>query len=110
MSGRSIFGQLQPWLGMVMAAAGWAGSHQVASASIFDDCRAASPLFVLLTGLIGLALAIAGGLFSLIARRRQGESAGRHFIALTGILFAALASFAIVLQSVSALIIPPCAG
>jgi hypothetical protein len=105
-----MFGQLQPWLGMVLAAAGWAGSHQVASASIFDDCRAASPLFVLLTGVIGLVLAIAGGLFSMVVGRRQRESAGRHFIALIGILFAALASFAIILQSASALVIPPCAG
>lgn len=110
MSARRALEHLQPWLGLAAAALAWGASHQVASASIFDDCRAASPLFVLGTGIIALAVAIAGGLFSWDIWRRPDETPGRHFLGLIGFLLAALASFAIILQSLSALIIPPCTG
>lgn len=110
MSARRPLEHLQPWLGIAAAALGWAASHQVASSAIFDDCRVATPAFVLLVGAIGLAVAVVGGLFSWDIWRRAGETPGRRFLGLTGALLAGLASFAIILQSVSALIIPPCAA
>ena len=57
-----------------------------------------------------LAVAVAGGLFSLGIWRRPEEAPGRRFLGGTGALLALLASFAIVLQAISVLIIPPCAA
>jgi hypothetical protein len=110
MSARRPLEHAQPWLGIAASALGWAVSHQVASSSIFDDCRVATPGFVLLVGAIGLVVAVVGGLFSWDICRRPDETPGRHFLGLTGALLAGLASFAITLQSISALIIPPCAA
>ena len=108
MSGGRLLRHLQPWLGLAGAAFGWGAAHQVGSAAIFDDCRVAQPGFVLLVGVLGLAVTVAGGLFSLDIWRRADESPGRRFLGLLGALLAALAGFAVILQSVSALIIPPC--
>ena len=110
MSGRDPLDQAQPWLGIAAAALGWGASPQVASSAIFDDCRVATPAFVLIVGAIGLVVAVGGGLFSWDIWRRADETPGRHFLGLTGALLAGLASFAIILQSISALIIPPCAA
>jgi hypothetical protein len=99
-----------PWLGLALAALGWAAAHQAASDAIFDDCRQGSPGFVLLICLAGLAIDVAGGLFSLAVWRGAGDSRGRLFLGMLGLLLAALCGFAIVLQSLSASIIPPCAG
>ena len=100
---------LLPWLGMAAAALGWGVSHQVASESVFDDCRTAGSGFVLLVCLAGLAVAALGGYFSFDVWRRD-ESEGRRFIGLVGALLAALAAFAILLQGAAGLILPPCAA
>jgi hypothetical protein len=36
-----------PWLGLFLAALGWAFSHQVGSDAVFDDCRRGSAGFIL---------------------------------------------------------------
>lgn len=110
MSARRPLEHLQPWLGLAAAALGWGAAQQVASSAIFDDCNRAEPGFVLLVCGLGLAIAIAGGFFSFDIWRRQDETPGRRFLGLTGTLLAALAGFAIVLQAISALIIPSCAA
>lgn len=110
MSARRPLEHLQPWLGIAAAALGWAASHQVGSAAIFDNCNRAEPVFMLIVCGLGLAVAIGGGLFSFDIWRHREETPGRRFIGLTGTLLAALASFAIILQAVSVLIIPPCAA
>jgi hypothetical protein len=98
-----------PWLGMAAAAVGWGVSHQLGSNVVFDDCRGGGPAFVLLVCLGGLTVAALGGYFSFDVWRRD-ESEGRRFIGLVGALLAALAAFAILLQAVSALILPACAA
>ncbi len=100
---------LAPWLGLVGGACGWLLSHQAGSNSVFDDCRIGEGWFVILVGLLGLALALGGGLVSLtIWRRGDGETEGRRFMGLVGALLASLAAFAIILQSVAGLILPRC--
>jgi hypothetical protein len=106
---RSSIEHLAPWLGIVAAALGWGLAHQVTSDSVFDDCTSRGPGFVLLVGFLCLAVDLAGGFFSLDVWRRD-ESEGRRFIGLVGTMLAGLAAFAIVLQAVSALILPPCAA
>jgi hypothetical protein len=98
---------LAPWLGMLGAGAGWFVSQQLGSNAAFDDCRTGDAGFVLLAGLLGIALAGAGGYFSWDVWRRD-ESDARRFIGLVGLLLALIAAFAILLQSVSGLILPDC--
>lgn len=97
-----------PWLGMLGAAVGWFLSHQLGSNAAFDDCRTGNAGYVLLVGLIGLALAAGGGFFSWDVWRRGDETQARRFLGLVGLLLALIAIFAIVLQSVSGLILPDC--
>jgi hypothetical protein len=108
-SGRSGIEHLAPWLGIVAAAFGWGLAHQIGSNSVFDDCTSRGAGFVVIVGLLCLALVVAGGLFSLDVWRHD-ESEGRRFIGLVGAMLAALAAFAIVLQSAAALILPSCAA
>jgi hypothetical protein len=98
-----------PWLGIVAATLGWGVAHQVSSNSVFDDCASRGPGFVLLVGVICLIVDLAGGFFSFNVWRR-GESEGRRFVGLVGAMLAALAAFVIVLQAVSALVLPACAA
>ena len=99
-----------PWLGLAAAALAWAVTHQIGSDSVFDDCRVADTGLILLSGIGGVAVALLGGYFSFDIWRRPAESEGRRFIGLVGALLAMLATFAIVLQSTAALILPGCAS
>jgi hypothetical protein len=109
MSGeRRTIEHLAPWLGMLGAAAGWFASHQAGSNVVFDDCRVGAGWFVLAVSLGGLALAAAGGFFSLDVWRRRDETEGRRLLGLVSALLAALAAFAIVLQAIASLILPRC--
>ena len=98
------------WLGMALAALGWAASQQVGSEAIFDYCRHGSPGFFLLVGVGGLALTIVGGLLALPAWRQEGASRGTRFVGALGLLLAAFTGFAILLHSISGFIIPVCAA
>lgn len=109
MSGeRRMIEHLAPWLGMLGAAAGWFASQLAGSNAVFDDCRFGAGWFVVAVSLAGLALAAAGGFFSLDVWRRRDETEGRRFLGLVAALLAALAAFAIVLQTIASLILPRC--
>ena len=109
MKDRRTLEHLAPWLGLVAAGLGWGLSHQVGSNAVFDDCREAGNLFVLVTCLVGLLVVAGGGYFSFDVWRHRGEeSEGRRFIGLIGTLLALLAAFAVVLQALSAFILPRC--
>ena len=97
----------QPALGILLAALGWALSHQVGSNSVFDACAGGSPLIIVVS-LVGLAITAAGGLYCWLAWR--GDERGRSILGAVGALLAVLAGFAIVLQIVSGLILPECAA
>ncbi|MDQ4087625.1 MAG: hypothetical protein M3177_06420 [Pseudomonadota bacterium] len=106
---RTTLEHMAPWLGMLAAAVGWAASHQVGSNAVFDDCRTGEPWFVLLVCLLGLLLAAGGAWYSYdVWRQGEKETEGRRFIGLLGAFLAGLAAFAIVLQALSALILPRC--
>jgi hypothetical protein len=107
MAGQRRIEHLAPWLGILGAAAGWFVSHQLGSNAAFDDCRTGDAGFVLLVGLLGLALAGGGGYFSWDVWRGD-ESDARRFIGLVGLLLALAAVFAILLQSVAGLVLPDC--
>lgn len=111
MEKRHFLEHMAPWLGLLAAALGWGLSHQVGSNSVFDDCRLGDGWFVILVCLVGLLITIGGGYYSYdVWRQGEKESEGRRFIGLLGALLAGLAGFAIVLQAISSLILPRCAG
>ena len=99
-----------PWLGLLLAASAWAVSHQVASDSIFDACNRGQGAFVLLVCLLALAVDVGGGIFSLAVWRGANGHKGTLFLGMLGLLLALLCGYAIVLQTFSVLIIPPCAA
>ncbi len=99
----------QPFIGIVLVAAGWALSHQWGSNSVFDDCASSGGVVVVLTSFLGLVAVAVGGLYCLPAARGPVGS-GRRFLGILGALLALLAAFAIVLQIAAGLILPPCAA
>jgi hypothetical protein len=101
--------RLQPFVGILMVAGGWALSHQIGSNSVFDDCTARPGGFVVLVSLLGLAMTIAGGLYALHAWAAP-ERKGRSFLGLLGALLALVAGFAVLLQLAAGLILPACAA
>jgi len=104
----NLLARPQPFIGIVLVAAGWALSHQWGSNSVFDDCAASGGLVVVLASLLGLVIVAAGGLYCLPASR-TGES-GRRFLGILGALLALISTFAILLQIAAGLILPPCAA
>jgi len=99
----------QPFIGIVLVAAGWALSHQWGSNSVFDDCASSGGVIVVLASLFGLAAVAVGGLYCL-PPSRGARGSGRRFLGILGALLAMMAAFAIVLQIAAGLILPPCAA
>jgi hypothetical protein len=99
----------QPFIGLVLVAAGWALSHQWGSNSVFDDCASSGGVVVVLTSLLGLVAVAAGGLYCLPASGATAGS-GRRFLGILGTLLALIAGFAVVLQIAAGLILTPCAA
>lgn len=105
--------RLLPWSGWIGGILGWVLSNQTGSSLVQLDCTRAQPLPMLLIGLAGAALAIAGALISIRVWRMPGTTdqpyaGARRFIAGTGMLAAAIFLLAILFQTVSSLILPPC--
>jgi hypothetical protein len=104
----ALLEHLMPWAGLVLAGLAWFFAHQTGSISVFDDCTAGTPLFILIVNLLGIALALLGAYWSWQIWRRGEETEGRRFLGLLGLLFAGLLLFALVLQLVSGFIVPQC--
>ena len=102
---------LLPWSALIGGALGWGLSHQIGSNTVFDGCDPAALWLVLVVGILGLAFTGVGALLSWRVRRRgKAESETRRFLALLTTLLAALLAVAIVLQTLSALVIASCFG
>jgi hypothetical protein len=105
--------RLLPWAGWIGGIAGWVLSDQLGSYLVQFDCTRARIAVMLLIGVGGAASALVGGVGSLHIWRTPGPldqpyAGTRRFIAGTGILAAAIFLLAIIFQTVSSLIIPPC--
>ena len=99
------------WTALGAGATAWFVSQQAGADLSIAHCHASGPLAAIVIGLIALALAGVGALLSYrVWDRAAAEEAGKPFIALIGMLTAALLAVAIVYQSVAALIIPSCFG
>ncbi len=110
-AGRKITENLLPWSGIIGAGLGWALSQQIGTTAIQDNCALGDWLFVSLLGLLGLVLAVTGGLLSFkLWRRGEKETQARRFLALLGMMIAATLSFPILLHTAAVFIIPRCLG
>jgi hypothetical protein len=111
MKRQELASTLMPWAGLVAAILATALVHQVGSETAFDDCTDASPLFVALLSLGGLALIAAGGFASLRVWQRRSEEAGsRAFIAAMSLLSLPIFLFAVLMPVIAALLLPRCYG
>jgi hypothetical protein len=100
---------LLPWAGVVGGAAGWFVSQQAGSTMVFAQCDNGHGWSVMLVGLLGIVLAVGGGLLSYRSWRVEREAAsGHHFVGLLGILVAAVLAFPIVMQTVAGFLVPGC--
>jgi hypothetical protein len=96
---------------LIGGALGWGLSHQIGSNTVFDGCNPAALWVVLVVGILGLALTGAGAFLSWrVSRRGEAESETRRFVAMLTTLLAGLLAIAIVLQTLSALVIASCFG
>jgi hypothetical protein len=103
--------RLLPWSGFLAVLIGWALTHQIGSNSNFDKCQGTDPLPMVLLGVAGLTILLAGGLLShRLWRRGEAETQARRFLASVGMGLCALFAIALVFQTLSSLIIPQCFG
>ena len=102
------------WSGWIGGATGWFLSQQLGSDLALGQCATTGPLAVALIGFSGLALAALGAFLSAPAWRDTAPPLGnsnphvRSFIAISGAGAAAIFACAIVLQTLSAFVIPAC--
>lgn len=100
--------RLAPWSGLVLGALAWASQYQFLADLLHFGCPPAMQRIGLASGACAAAVAIAGGLASWHVHRRRPDPT-RRFVARLGVLAAAFALAAIVLQTAATRVLPPCA-
>lgn len=103
--------EIAPWAGWIGATLAAGLNHQTLADLVYFDCRYGHPANAVLLGAVSLAIAWAGALVSWRSRAAaegEPEDNPRYFIALIGVMLAALYSLLIVMQVVSGLILPGC--
>jgi uncharacterized membrane protein len=99
------------WAALAAGATAWFASQQTGADLTFAACHKSGLLPVLVIGLLALALAGVGALYShRVWDRNAAEEAGKPFAALLGMLTASLLAVAIIYQTAAAFIIPSCFG
>ena len=106
--------RIAPWAGWICGLLAWFLTQQGGSDLVQLNCTSASSPTMLLIGLAGGVIALAGALVSLQVWRSlsgsldQPHAGARRFLAATGGLAAGIFLLAILFQTVSTLIIPQC--
>ena len=96
-----------PWSAYVLGGAGWFVSQQWGSSRVIDDCLHARPWQSVVLGLLGLALALFGGLLSCLGLLRSPSPLGK-FIARVGVAADCVFMLAILFHTSANLLIPRC--
>ena len=97
-----------PWAGLALGTFGYFVQHQLGSDATFQDCRVGSPLMVIISTLVGLAIIGAGALGSWRVFGSQSEPPARRFVAAVGLMACALFAIGTILPFIAAVIIPGC--
>lgn len=103
--------RLAPWSGVAGGALAWALQYQFLADLLHFGCPRTEHVIGLVSGIAAATLAVAAGLVSRQAWHAKGAGDAtetRRFIAHLGMLAAAFAFAAIVLQTAATLILPPC--
>lgn len=105
--------RLAPWAGWIGGLLGWLISDQVGTTLAQADCSKADLPVMLLIGVVGAAIALAGAAISFLIWRAGGAldqpgEGTRRFVAVTGMLASVIFLCAIIFQTMSSLIIPQC--
>ena len=108
MNGERIRDRFMPWAGLSLGTLGVGLTHQIGSASVFQDCHFSSPLIVILAAILGLILVAAGALGSWRVYSADGEGPARRMIAVVSIMACGIYAVAIVLPLIASFVIPRC--
>lgn len=102
--------RLRPWIALMVAPAAWALHHQFGSDANYAACDKGQPLAQIAVGALAFLLVLAGSVPTL-AVWRAGDADARQvdrFIATLGLLAAGLFGLTILVQTLAAIILPPC--
>jgi hypothetical protein len=110
MSGRLQASAIAPWTGLFVGAGAWAADHQLSSDGNFRDCAEAGGPFIIVVGLVCLAIAIGGGVLSWRARPEapDEEAETRRFARFIGAAAAAIFALAIAFGTWAGALLPAC--
>jgi hypothetical protein len=97
-----------PWAGLALGTTGYFLAHQIGSDATFQDCRAGSPLIVIIGTLAGFLVIGLGALGSWRVYAAETETPARKLIAIVGLLSCALYLIGLFLPFIAALMIPRC--
>ena len=104
----SRWSRLAPWTALIVAPTAWLLHHQVLSDMLHFDCHLGGATAGLVAAALAVAALLGAGYASWRARRDEGASEGRYFVAILGTLFTGVSLFAIALQTLATLILPGC--
>jgi hypothetical protein len=101
---------IAPWTGLFAGAGAWFADHQLSSDGNFWDCAKAGGGFAVIVGLVCLALAVAGGVASWVARPEApaDEAETRRFARFVGAASAAIFALAIAFGIWAGVLLPGC--
>ena len=108
MNSERIRDRFMPWAGIALGTLGAGFAHQLGADSTFQDCRAGSPLIIVIGTIVGLSLAALGALGSWRVYGGDGETPARRMLATVSLMSCVIFSIAIILPFIAAMIIPGC--
>ena len=100
--------RFMPWAGLALGTLGAGFAHQLGADSTFQDCRAGSPLIVIIGTIVGIALVTLGALASWRVYNGESETPARKMIATVSLMASAILALAIILPFIASWIIPRC--
>ena len=100
--------QFAPWAGIALGTLAAGVMHQAGSDSVFNDCAVASPVPVLVIGVVAIVVVVLAALMSLRVARSAGEGRSRRMIGGISVGMAGLFLMAIIIPMIASLVLPPC--
>jgi uncharacterized membrane protein len=99
-----------PWAGIALGTLAAGVMHQAGSDSVFNDCAVATPLPVLIIGIVAIVVVVLAGLMSLRVARNEREGRSRRMIGGVSVGMSGLFLLAIIIPMIASLVLPPCFG
>ena len=100
--------RFMPWAGIALGTLGAGFAHQLGADATFQDCRAGSPLIVIVGTVVGLLLIGLGALASWRVYDADGETPARRMLAMVSVMACGVFAMAVILPFIASLVIPGC--